>query len=396
MRAEELPPSVIHRRMRSALVSLRKMSLAAAICTGTLVHAQVKSNAAAGIAWNVSGTWRVEGRREPILTGDAIQAGSLLEPGVENSGHSMTILLPDGQEILYECFTAKDCARGFRVPALYRAPEPFAAEMLARIRAVLVRQRRQTAAAAKESHIARDEAVAALGPENRIEIGGLAAKLSNGQYFGDLRSFDPRYPERSGIPLEKSGHSIALTVPGPGLYLLTIIDSMKWPRIEFMIAVEAAQESSIAKDFQKEHALLAKWRENYFGWPMHDFQRAYLKSLMLGVRPAPDHGRGMAIEDSPRAGVTAEPTFSPRPGLVGRNIAITLQCATPGATIHYSVDSSQPLENSPAYHAPIVMTRLPLTIKAFASAPETKDSPVVTGIFRIEQPDQQPDTSTRP
>jgi hypothetical protein len=306
-------------------------------------------------------------------------------PSATASDHSITILLPDGQRILYECFTAKDCARGFRVPALFRAPEPFTSKMLGRIRAALVQQRGQTAAMpAREPHIARDEAVAVAGPGNRIEIGGLITALSNGEYFGDLRSFDARYPERSGIPLEKFGRSIALTVPGPGLFLLKIIDSTKRPRIEFMIAVEPAQGSGVITDFREAHALLMEWREDYFGWPMHEFQRAYLQSMMLNIRPAPSNGRKMGITDPPLPGVTAEPTFTPRPGVLAGDIVVTLQCATPRVVIHYTGDSSQPFESSPIYHAPIIMKRIGLTIKAFAESPGKKDSAVVTGNFRIQ------------
>jgi hypothetical protein len=47
------------------------------------------------------------------------------------------------------------------------------------------------------------------------------------------------------------------------------------------------------------------------------------------------------------------------------------------------VDGSQPLDGAAVYRAPIVVKGTALTIKAFASAEGKKDSPVVTGIFRI-------------
>lgn len=342
---------------------------------------------APGIAWNVKGAWHVEGIRDPILIGDAVPAGALLEPEVEDSAHSITILLPDGQSILYECFTAKDCSRGFRVPDLFREPDPSTAGMLRRIRARLREQRgKDTAAPAENQHIAKEEAVAQLGAGNRIEIGGLAAKLSNGKYSGALRSFDARYPEQTDIPLEKSGSSIALTVPGPGLFLLTITDSMKWPRIEFMIAAVPPRNDAILKEFQKEHELLAAWKEEYFGWPIHDFQRAYLESLMLNISPDSSRNAQTTMAQPPRPDATAEPAFTPTPGLSAGNLAISLHCATPGATIHYTEDSSQPMENSHVYHAPIIMKTMPITIKAFAEAPGKKDSSVVTGNFRIASP----------
>jgi len=53
--------------------------------------------------------------------------------------------------------------------------------------------------------------------------------------------------------------------------------------------------------------------------------------------------------------------------------------------MHYTVDGAQPMNQSAVYHAPIVVLGSELTIKSFASAPGKKDSPVVTGIFRIEE-----------
>jgi hypothetical protein len=53
--------------------------------------------------------------------------------------------------------------------------------------------------------------------------------------------------------------------------------------------------------------------------------------------------------------------------------------------MHYTVDGSQPLNSSPIYGAPIMVKGTALTIKSFAFAPGKKDSPVVTGIFRIAE-----------
>jgi hypothetical protein len=392
VREEQLPQHRFYPAPIFAFVNLRRIAAIVTFCAASLVHSQATADHASGIAWKVRGTWRIEGTREPLLTGDPIHAGGLLQPTAEDATHSITILLPDGQSILYECFTARDCARGFRVPALFRQPDPFSAEMLARIRAVLRRQQGpEEANPAPQSHLAKDEAVAVLGSANRIEIGGIASNLPNGAYVGDLVSVGSRYPSQSGMPLQKSGRTIALAVPGPGLFLLTISDSMKWPRIQLMIGVVAASDTAVAKGFDREHALLAKWIDDLFGWPVHDFQRAYLEALMLSIKPLPNRDMRVPIAHPPRTDVTAEPTFSPRPGMVAGNVAVTLHCATPGASIHYSVDTSQPLETSPIYRAPVIMTTLPLTIKAFASAPGKKDSPVVTGNFRVSQRLERPE-----
>lgn len=370
-------------RSKPSLVISGSVLLAATFISSP-VHGRAAGSPAPGLAWDVQGVWNVADATAATHTGDPVWPGALLRPDNASSAHSITVLLPDGQSVHFQCFAPKDCARGFRVPALFRAPDEFAVQMLAQIRAALAQPQNRTAAALK-SAVARDETVAALGPDHRIAIAGLAAKLSNGEYYGDLKAFDARYPERSHIPLHKSGPSITFDVPGPGLYQFNISDSRNWPRIDYMIAVVPNPDSSLAKNFQRAHALMAAWiHRDLFGWPMHDFQRAYLESVMLHLSPSPTHQPPTAVADQPRAEVTAEPTFSPRPAVVSGNIDIQLHCATAGAIIHYTLSPSQPLENSPVYRAPIVMKTVPMTIKAFASAPGKKDSPVVVGTFRLD------------
>jgi hypothetical protein len=298
------------------------------------------------------------------------------------------IFLPDGQRILYECFLAQDCARAFRVPDLYRKPDPFAVDLLARIRAVLSRRRLAPESAPHEApHVPRDETLVELGPGNRVDIGGLAASLPNGRYAYDLRPFDPAYPSQFHVILEKKSRNIMLSLPSSGLYGLTISDQLNTPRVDVLIAaVTPAQSVKALKSFHDAATLIGDWNIDYQGWPIHDFQRAYLESLVLGIKPSQTSKQAELVPGRTRvAGVTAEPAFLPKPGLFRGDTAVTLRCDTPGATMHYTVDGSQPFDNSPVYHAPIMVKGTELTIKAFAVASGEKASAVVTGIFRIQE-----------
>ena len=342
-----------------------------------------------GFAWDVKGTWHVEGSREPIVTGDAIEPGSLLEPERSASAHSITVLLPDGQSIHDECFTAGECARGFRVPELQGDPSPFTIEFVERIRDALVRQRDQPQLVlATHSAAGRDEAVAVMGADNGIEISGLAASLSDGSYVYDLNPIHSGYPPQTGVPLQKSGRSIALKIPGPGLYRLSIVDSLGNPRIDFVIAaLRPGNGDRIVDEFHKAHALLRSWIEDFQAWPIHDFQRAYLEAQMLDIPPAAIRRQTLQpMKVSLERGVTAEPLFSPKPAISNGNMAIALRSATPGAVIHYTIDGAQPLDSSPVYRAPIAMKGVPIKIIAFAESPGKKDSPVVTGFFGVANP----------
>jgi len=367
----------------------------------TSIRSQTSGEMQPGIAWQVRGSWQLEGKAAPILTGDAIQPGSLLQPGEGTTNHSITVLLPDGQRILYECFTAEDCARGFRVPSLYRKPEPFAVDMLARVQAVLGRRRDDSSMRSKSQHaprLPRDEELVVLGPGNRVHVQGLVEHLPDGRYTYDLRQLDHAYPRQSDLVLEKNAPSIDLALPSPGLYVITITDDLNTPRIDlFIAAIKPAQEKSFEKSFGAAKGQMEEWNEDYQGWPTHDLQRAYLESLMLGVKALTTDRTPSAAEQRPssigagagntgeeRAGVTAEPSFLPKPGVFDEDTAVALRCDSQDATIHYTVDGSQPVTSSPVYRAPIMVKGTELTIKSFASVAGKKDSPIVTGIFRIK------------
>jgi len=242
------------------------------------------------------------------------------------------------------------------------------------------------AQAYQEAHLPRDEAVAILDSRNRVSIAGLASALPNGNYTYALRELDHPNQRQSQLVIEKNGPSITLALPSSGLFDVTIADNLNTPRIDLLVA--AADEKRgvhLLKSFRDAKALLENWNGNYQGWPVHDFLRAYLESLVLGIPPSTTrkHTAFADIDDASNRAVTAEPAFSPEPGVFGGDTAVRLRCGTPGATIHYTVDGSQPFRSSPVYGAPIMVKGTALTIKAFATADGKRDSAVVTGIFRI-------------
>jgi Fn3 associated len=358
--------------------------------------AQKNAASLAGVAWAVNGSWRVDGKDVPIRTGDSLQPGSLLLPDPTATPHRMIVLLPDGQRAFYECFTVEDCARGFRVASLYRDPEAFAVATLARIGAALLREDRDSGASSDlhpPSGTPRDEILAVLGPGNQVQVGGLASNLPNGRFTLYIRPLDPARPGQLHLVVDKTTPLISFPLPSAGLYLVTVRDELNRPRIHlFLAAIDSAQEASFKKSFLQMKQLMHAWDDDFNGWPIHDFQWAYLESLVTqpagdapGASPELMAGNQSAANRPPAPGVTAEPTFSPKPGLLDGDTNIVLQCETPGAVIHFTVNPSQPTAISPVYRAPIVVKSGGIDIKAFASAPGKKDSAVVTAIFRMRK-----------
>ncbi len=82
----------------------------------------------------------------------------------------------------------------------------------------------------------------------------------------------------------------------------------------------------------------------------------------------------------------ADPTFSPAPGVYTNALQSSLTSLTSNATIYYTIDGSQPSHQSAVYSGPIQVNGNSLTVKAFASAANVDDSPIVTGTYVIQAP----------
>jgi hypothetical protein len=295
--------------------------------------------------------------------------------------------LLDGQRVLYECFRSADCERGFLVPSLYREPDSLAIDLLGRVTAMSLKKAGdgRSITSSGEPATPRDEVVAVLSDGNKVQIAGLAAARSSGSYWYEVRPLSQPSQQQARRSFEKSSLSISLTLPSEGLFEVSILDQLNTPRIDLLVAaVRQSGAGGLLKSFHDVHALLSDWNEDYQGWPIHDFQRYYLCSVLLHIPPSvPANRNASAIQEDRNSVATAAPTFSPAPGVFHGDIEVALQSRTSDATIHYTVDGSQPFTESSVYHAPIIVKGTELTIKAFAKAPGKKDSPVITGIFRI-------------
>lgn len=80
--------------------------------------------------------------------------------------------------------------------------------------------------------------------------------------------------------------------------------------------------------------------------------------------------------------LAATPVADPAAGEVAANTEISLTCATEGATIYYTVDGSEPTNESSEYTEAIVIDA-PVTIKAIAYAETYKPSIILTAAYTI-------------
>jgi serine/threonine-protein kinase len=79
--------------------------------------------------------------------------------------------------------------------------------------------------------------------------------------------------------------------------------------------------------------------------------------------------------------VTATPALAPKGGQYPGPQVITIADATPGATIHYTIDGSSPNEQSPVYSQPLTGLPSGAVLRAIAVAAGSKTSPDITGVY---------------
>ena len=112
-----------------------------------------------------------------------------------------------------------------------------------------------------------------------------------------------------------------------------------------------------------------RWNDDFYGWPIHDFQWAYLESLMVGTQPVADSHSAwcpnMAATNPLRtvpAWLCAEPTFTPQPAHWPET---RVSCCSPRrrAPLFTSPSILPAVANSPVYRAPIMIKGSGLTSK---------------------------------
>ena len=101
-------------------------------------------------------------------------------------------------------------------------------------------------------------------------------------------------------------------------------------------------------------------------------------------------------EPEPEPVVVATPVINPNGGEVEAGSTVTLTCATENATIHYTLDGTEPTAQSAKYEAPVAITKA-CTLKAVAvKEGNYTDSQVASAVFTITQPEPDPEPEPEP
>ena len=110
-------------------------------------------------------------------------------------------------------------------------------------------------------------------------------------------------------------------------------------------------------------------------------------NLILYNEDIYEFAQGCKLESlvHPAATICAAPTFNPESGEVVAGAKVTISTTTEDATIHYTIDGTEPTTSSSVYSEPITITET-TTIKAIAVKEGMTNSTVATATYTIALP----------
>jgi hypothetical protein len=251
------------------------------------------SPAVSGMVWERHGEWHLNGGSGNLRLGEAISPGGLLTASPQATPHSITVLLPDGQRMLCECYEPGTCSQGFRVPAITPQPSPAVWAMFLGVRnALLLRpESAETAFAVpvgRAASTANVEMVGALSPQGSVSIAAALRALPGGEYSlkiaGDWPGTNPQPPSSQSLKWA-AGHSPALVhVGGQGVYRIRISDSTNVPRIDVeVLAVSPPLLPSEIANLQQARETILRWSKIHEGWSLHSFLRVCLQARAIAL-----------------------------------------------------------------------------------------------------------------
>jgi hypothetical protein len=263
--------------------------LAGRSATMVVAERAPQSSDPTGMVWERHGDWHLNSGSDALRLGEAVPPGGLITADLEGSTHSMIILLPDGQRLLFECFEAKTCSQGFRVPAITPPPKPAIWDMFVAVRNVLL-FRPKTAETAFPIPVGRAEMaghfelVAPVTPQGEISISPALRVLPPGQYSLSVMK-EGQQPTASTTPAAQplnwnAARALAqVQVGGIGLYHIRVSDQALTPRFEIeVLATSPASYPAEAAALKQTRETTLNWSHTQEGWPFHPFLRVYLES----------------------------------------------------------------------------------------------------------------------
>ena len=199
-----------------------------------------------GMVWKKQGNWHVNGSTSTLRLGEAMLPGSLVTAGNDKID-SLTVLMPDGQRLLFECSEAHACAQGFRIPEMIHRPTSVTWAMFVAVRNVLLlRPATDTAPfptpVGRAETAGRFEIVAPIEANGQISTATALRDLPAGNYLLAVSRYGQSSDAVTRQPLlwKKLADRGLVKVEGPGLFRLQVTDASDVLRLDIEVLATPA------------------------------------------------------------------------------------------------------------------------------------------------------------
>ncbi len=231
-----------------------------------------------GIAWEVRGNWRQTKMQTLLRSGDAVAPGSLVTAEASNNS-SITILLPDGQRLLFDCHDTHSCVQGFRIPALIAKPDTYSISLFDSVRGAM-HQPGASVAPPPAATTAESETVLLMQTDGRILLKQALSGLPPGQYRVLVEEGRETNSWDRSLTWSGSHDEAQLPLPHTGVYCLRIFGSLGTERMRVtLLAASPELYPSQHAAFEEARKNLQEWNATFPGWPTHEWLQLVLKGL---------------------------------------------------------------------------------------------------------------------
>jgi N-acetylneuraminic acid mutarotase len=181
--------------------------------------------------------------------------------------------------------------------------------------------------------------------------------------------------------LSASAYSAGVSSPANNYFVYTGYD----PSTTMTLILKVAGGGTYSIPMESSQQIVAGVQQIYFAFPVSS-----CGGTSLGNYPCQEDYVGLVAGATLYGPVTgliavnlpAAPVFTPAAGTFSSVTTVSISESTPGATVYYTTDGSQPTTNSPVYTAPLTVSSSE-TIQAIAIENDGLASPVSSAMYTI-------------
>lgn len=254
--------------------------IAVILATGAVLWAQAE-RAAVGDVLQIQGNWRIAGQTPYLLAGEGVPGGSVVQSDSGRKTDLVVVVLLSGRRLVAYCSTSP-CTAKIQVPESEVQENVTFKSMLDAVGLVLLNRRPEIANAYSATSSRgvsgqRRELVIPFSSGGKVSLNSALPALRTGHYHLEIRRVsDGQFISSREVTWNRLT-GLAIVLPRPGFYLVTLEDDVGSPAGDVFIAAVAEKSAgALNAQLEKAQEICARWEGPEADSSAHLFLRAYL------------------------------------------------------------------------------------------------------------------------